>query len=188
MSEPHNIEPTRPEISPEIKVAYLADTAEMIPLVAAWQHAEWSNYAGARTLEERHERLQEHLERGTIPTTFMAWEGSQPVGIASLVANDLEELSEWIPWLASVFVLPERRGRGIGSLLVERVAAEATSLGYPRLYLFTPDKMSFYQRLGWHTSHQRAHRESNVTVMTRDLIVNPPALLSTSIVAPSSAR
>ena len=176
--------PNRP--TGKVQVTYLADSPEMIPQVAAWQYAEWSNYPGARTLEQREERLQEHLQRGAIPTTFVAWEEAKPVGIASLVASDMEALPEWIPWLASVFVLPDHRCHGIGSTLVERVASEAVALGYPRLYLFTPDRMNFYRRLGWQDSHERFYRETTVTVMTRDLIVKPPAARSDSVaLAPS---
>ena len=174
MSIPPYIDAADRAASQGVTLAYLADTPDLIPQVAAWQFAEWSNYPGARTLEERQVRLQAHLQREAIPTTFVAWEADQPIGIASLVANDLDELPEWIPWLASVYVVPEKRRRGIGSRLVERVAAEAVTLGYPRLYLFTPDQMHLYATLGWQVSHVRTYRQRAMTVMTRDLIVHPP--------------
>lgn len=156
------------------RITYLADTPELIPLVAEWQDSQWGMLPGSRTMAERTVRLQEHLQRGAIPTTFVAWVDGQPVGTAGLVANDMEPLPEWIPWLASVFVLSGQRRKGIGTLLIERVAEEALNLGYPRLYLYTQDQMRLYQSLGWQISHIRFYRGHDMTVMTRDLVVNPP--------------
>jgi hypothetical protein len=42
---------------------------------------------------------------------------------------------------------------------------EALALGVDALYLFTPDKMSFYGRLGWQVLEQMQHRGTDVTVM-----------------------
>jgi hypothetical protein len=68
---------------------------------------------------------------------------------------------------------------------VQRVAAEALTLGYPRLYLYTPDQMHFYETMGWQTSHQRPYRGAEMTVMTRDLIVNPPPAVTGSLATPT---
>ena len=46
------------------------------------------------------------------------------------------------PWLAGVFVVPERRGGGIGVALVRRATAEAARFGVERL-------QGFYRNLGW---------------------------------------
>ncbi len=155
-------------------ISYLADSPEEIGCVARWQHQEWGNFVGTRTLAQREARLHEHLQRAAMPTTFIAWLHGEPVGCASLIANDMPALSAWIPWLSSLYVQPAYRCQGIGALLVERVAAEARLLGYPRLYLYTLDKVSFYTRRGWLVSHVRHYRAHDMTVMARDLIVHPP--------------
>jgi GNAT superfamily N-acetyltransferase len=102
---------------------------------------------------------------GQIPETFVAVEDSQPLGTASLVAHDLAERRDLSPWLAAVYVAPDARNRGVGSALVRAVVDEALALGVEALYLFTPDKMSFYGRLGWKVLERREHRGTNVTVM-----------------------
>ena len=158
----------------EIQIKYLADTPEIIPLLADWHHNQWGHLPDARTLQQRVVRLNDYLQRQAIPTMFVAWMNDQPIGSASLVANDMKELAEWIPWLSNVYVLPQHRRQGVGAFMVERVAAEAVLLGYPRLYLYTLDQMHFYQQFGWQVSHLRFHRGHDMTVMTRDLIVNPP--------------
>lgn len=162
----------------ELRISYLADTPEIIPLIAEWQNEQWGYLDDAPTFEQRKARLKHHLGRNAIPITFVAWlddqPGDQPVGCASLVASDMKALPEWTPWLASVYVLPDHRHQGIGSQLVQRVAIEAATLGYPRLYLYTQDQMHLYETLGWQFSHQRNYRGYDMTVMTRDLIVKSP--------------
>lgn len=176
MSASNTITPFTTLDNASTTITYLADAPELIPLVAEWQDSQWGMLPGSRTLAERKVRLQEHLQRGAIPTTFVAWVDGQPVGSAGLIANDMEPLPEWIPWLASVFVLSDQRRKGIGTLLIERVAEEALALGYPRLYLYTQDQMQLYQSLGWQISHVRFYRGHDMTVMTRDLVVNPPRI------------
>lgn len=164
----------------DLQVANLLERPDVIPTLAEWHHAQWGHFAGARTLEQRKERLTEHLQPDMIPATFVAWHNTHPIASASLIANDMEVLPEWIPWLANVYVLPEYRRQGIGALIVERVAAEASRLGYPRLYLYTPDQMHFYQTLGWQINHARFYRGYDMTVMARDLIVNPSTFTQTA--------
>jgi GNAT superfamily N-acetyltransferase len=171
----------------QVQIAYLADIPELVPLLAEWHHHQWRHLAGARTLEERKARLVHHLQRNAIPTTFVAWQKDQPLGSASLVANDMDVLPEWIPWLANVFVLPDYRRQGIGAMLVQRVATEAANLGYPRLYLYTLDQMHLYETLGWHVLHQRPYRGHDMTVMARDLIVNPPPAVEEPLPTPAQS-
>jgi GNAT superfamily N-acetyltransferase len=170
---------------PQVQIIYLADTPELVPLLAEWHHHQWRHLTGARTLEQRKTHLVHHLQRNAIPTTFVAWQKGQPLGSASLVANDMAVLPEWIPWLANVFVLPEHRRQGIGAMLVQRVAAEAANLGYPRLYLYTQNQIHLYESLGWHVSHQRPYRGYDMTVMARDLIVNPPLAVEEPLPTPA---
>jgi N-acetylglutamate synthase-like GNAT family acetyltransferase len=180
MPEYHSAAHHSPDITPEVRITYLADTPKIIPLLAQWHHTQWSDLTGAPSLEQRISRLQAHLQHQAIPMTVVAWVKHQPVGCASLVANDMEILAEWIPWLANVYVLPEYRHQGIGAKLVQRIAAETLKLGYPRLYLYTLDQAHFYEELGWHIYDVRPYRGYDMTVMTRDLIVNPPPTVEES--------
>lgn len=176
-----------PQTPLEIQIDYLAANPEIIPLLAQWHDQEWGHLTGASTVQLRKARLKHHLQRNAIPTTFVALHHEKPVGSASLVANDMAIFTEWIPWLANVYVLPEYRRQGIGAMLVQRVAAEALNLGYPRLYLYTPDQMHFYETMGWQSAHQRHYRGAEMTVMTRDLIVNPPPAVPGSLITPTQS-
>jgi predicted N-acetyltransferase YhbS len=90
------------------------------------------------------------------------------VGTASLLSDDLEG-DPRNPWLASVFVQPEHRGKGIASTLVVAIEDAARRLGYPTLYLFTTSAARLYARLGWRALERREYRGEHIQVMDKAL-------------------
>ena len=104
--------------------------------------------------------------RGRIPETFVALEGDTVVGAASIIEEDMETRKELSPWLAEVYVAPEFRNRGIGTALVRAIMQEAKSIGVRRLYLFTPDKVAFYQHLGWEVLERTEYYGKTMTIMS----------------------
>lgn len=90
------------------------------------------------------------LENPLIPSTFIAIEGDDElIGSAAIVSNDMETRNSLSPWMASVFVKPEKRNQGAGTALVQYVMDSAKRESIKKLYLFTPDQQKFYRRLGW---------------------------------------
>lgn len=82
--------------------------------------------------------------------TLVAVEDTIPVGSVTLLENQLESYSNLAPWIASIFVLAQYRGRGIGSRLMREVERFASSVGYNSIYLFTHTAKSYYEARGWH--------------------------------------
>ena len=152
-----------------MQIEYLADHKEFVPLLAQWHHKEWSSLRPEATIEAREDRLLAACGRRQIPTCFIAIEGGELIGSSMLVANDMDNRPELSPWLASVFVRPDRRASGFGSALVRRVVEEAEVLQTGRLYLYTPNKVAFYRRLGWTVHERTEYRGTAVTIMARDI-------------------
>ncbi len=144
---------------------YLADRPEHIPQLAAWHFAQWGELNPANDFATRIARLQTHLQRRAVPTTFLACEDDELLGSASLVVSDLDIRPELTPWLASVFVAPIARNHGVGTLLVQRVMSEAHAIGVPRLHLFTLDQERFYAAMGWRLSERILWRKYEIAVM-----------------------
>lgn len=137
--------------------------------VAAWQHAEWSHLTPGETPASRLAALRAECGTSGVPSVFVMLANDQPVGTASLVAQDLDLRPDLTPWLASVYVLPEWRGQGIAASLVRRVTSEADVCGTTRLHLFTPDQQPLYRRLGWTDHETLVHHGETVTLMVRQL-------------------
>lgn len=152
-----------------MRIEYLADRPEMIPTLAEWLHAQFGYLNPGDTVEKRAERLETRATQAGIPVAFVAVDGDALLGSASLVFQDLETRPEIGPWLASVYVAPAYRRRGIASALVGRVVEEARDLGVPRLYLFTTDQERLYARLGWHPVERTTFHGEDIVVMALDL-------------------
>lgn len=142
---------------------------EFIPEIAAWLFNEWGHLTPGASVERSIQRLRDRCLHDTLPLTFIAIEDGQPVGTISLVADDLKTRPDLTPWIASVFVPPAARNRGIGSQLMEFAEQQARELGYARLYLFTPNKQRMYARLGWQRMAEVEYRGDLVTIMHKTL-------------------
>jgi len=148
-----------------LSVEHLAEHTAAIPMLASWVQEEWGHLDPEVTFEELVSRFAGSTAYHSIPETFVALEGDRLVGMASIIAHDMSTRQELSPWLAMVYVAPEARNRGIGSRLVRTVMQEAETLGLERLYLLTPDKMTFYSRLGWNPLERTEYRGEKVTIM-----------------------
>ncbi|MCP4749360.1 MAG: GNAT family N-acetyltransferase [Proteobacteria bacterium] len=143
----------------------LRENAEAIPLLSEWHHHEWSYQNPQFGLEERIEKMRCHLCEDFIPSTYVAEEAAEILGSATVLKHDMEIHLEYSPWLASVFVSQDHRNKGVGSELVLHVMAQAKKNNISNLYLFTPDKELFYNRLGWQTIHKELYKNIEVTIM-----------------------
>lgn len=148
-----------------MKIDFLADHPEFVDELARAHHAVWGGLHPDETLEQRKARLLSKCGRGGVPSVVVAHLDGALLGSASLIESDMSTRPDLTPWLASVYVLAPHRERGVGSALVTRIEAEAAAAGVARLYLYTPDRMSFYARLGWVAEERVAYLGEDVTVM-----------------------
>ena len=132
-----------------MRIDNVADHPEFVETVARWQWEEWGHHDPADSLAARIADIGAQTDPDRIPTTFVALDGDNPLGSASLVADDMSAHPELTPWLASVYVAPAARGAGVASALVRRVVQLAAALGVARLYLYTESARGLYEKLGW---------------------------------------
>ncbi|WNL43254.1 GNAT family N-acetyltransferase [Halomonas sp. PAMB 3264] len=138
-----------------------------VTLVATWTFEAWGHLHPGQTLEKQIAFVRSECGVGGVPSIFVALEKGAAVGTASLIADDMSTRPELGPWLASVFVLPNQRGRGIASRLVARVEQEALSNGFECGYLYTPDQQALYHRLGWRAFEEVTYLGEQVTLMAK---------------------
>ena len=99
------------------------------------------------------EKLTAHLfgER-RYAETLIAEDGGQPVGFALFFHSFSTFLAQPGLYLEDLFVVPARRGAGIGRALLERLAQVAVNRGCGRLEWavldWNKDAIRFYERLG----------------------------------------
>ena len=152
-----------------MKIVPLVERPALVDQVAAWGFAEWGHLNPGQTLQSRTAGIRETMNADRVPIVLVALDDAGLlVGTASLLFDDLEG-DPRNPWLASVFVPAEQRGKGIASALVVAVEDAARRLGYPTLYLFTTSAARLYAGLGWRALERREYRGEHIQVMDKAL-------------------
>ena len=121
-------------------------------------------------------RLRENMEDTPIPLALVAHAGGAFLGTASVIASDLDERPQLSPWVAAVWVEPERRQQGVASALVDAAAQACFARGFARAYLCArAERTAFYQRLGWTLIEQNVGR-FHLGVFIRDAAADVSAI------------
>ena len=154
-------------------IEYLADYPSHLPAVAAWQHAAFGYLTPTTTLDDRTARLRRSLQKDALPMALIALsEGGTLLGSAGLLPTTITH-SHLTPWLSSVYVPEEQRGKGLASALSLRAESEAARLGFDRIYLFTPRSEALYARIGWRTFERIDLNGVALTLMERPAAAAP---------------
>jgi GNAT superfamily N-acetyltransferase len=149
---------------------YLADRPELIPELARWFYDEWRQNYPDLSVETIEGKLNTRLHKDKIPLVLILLRDGSPIASASLKIQEMETHPQYLHWLGSVYVLPELRGGGIGSNLIQYSAAEARRLGVRDLYLYTRSREGFYARLGWTPVERPLYHGRTVVIMLRNLL------------------
>ena len=152
-----------------MRVVPLVERPDLAEQVSVWGFDEWGHLDPGQTLDQRRARIQGKMNVDRVPIAFVALgDDGDIVGTASLIFDDLEG-DPRNPWLASVYVPPEHRRKGVASVLVGAVEDAARRIGYDRLYLFTTSAASLYAVLGWRALELCDYRGEHVQVMDKSL-------------------
>src|SRR5208283_3230103 len=122
-------------------------------ILAYWAYNEWykhRSYGFGLVMKVYLGRAQ----GDSLPQCFVALEDSLPVGMGTLKLDDLWLRKDLNPWLSSLYVVPEFRGKGIGNAIVSQISERSRGLGFESLYLFLgqrqPERLErFYTAGGW---------------------------------------
>ena len=153
---------------PEIRVVTIAERPDLAEVVAAWILLSFGHDEN-NTLEQIHEEVAGSTSVVGPPQVFVLLIEGEPFGTASLVAHDLDERPQLTPWLASVYVVPDARGRGYAGYLIKAVEAASRAASIATLWLYTSTAERVYQRAGWNTVEVFDRKGRPTSIMRRDL-------------------
>jgi GNAT superfamily N-acetyltransferase len=172
---------------PTIAIDYLAHCPELIDELARLSWKEWQDIYEQRkqTLEHSVKNYRERMNTDRLPLTLVAVRAGPPsielglagnygaaselVGMVSLKFHDMDTRPDLDPWLGGLFVLPEWRNRGVGTMLMNRATEEARRLNVSRLYLWTHTAEGLYHKLGWQVVERTNYFGKEAVVMQIDL-------------------
>jgi GNAT superfamily N-acetyltransferase len=147
-------------VGSSLRIESVADRPELADVVAGWHFAEWGHLTPTLSLADRVQGVLAAADG-----TYVAVEGDEPVGTAGLVAHDMDTHPDLGPWLAGVYVTPDRRRRGVAAALTRFVAERAAAEGATTLYLYTDSAQSYWERAGWYRVGDEPYLGETVTVM-----------------------
>lgn len=98
---------------------------------------------------------ESRLHRYRLPLAFLALEGERLVGWAGLTVQLTGEPGRR-PELDALYVVPDRRGCGLGAALARRAIRKAAGLGHPQIVVRpSAGQEAFVERLGFRLDPER---------------------------------
>ncbi len=152
-------------IEEAVRIEYLADRPEAIPVIARWLHDEFRDFIPGKPVEYVIEMLHGRLNHDAIPLGILAIADGEIIGTVSLKDHDMDIRNDLTPWLASLYVNGKYRNRGVGRYLVQTIQDIARKFGVRELYLYTPEAECFYGRIGWIRLEQVTYHSKDVVIM-----------------------
>jgi N-acetylglutamate synthase-like GNAT family acetyltransferase len=165
---------TKTPFDKELKVDFLKNHPELIPILVDWVYNEWINFD--KTLEK--ERLvtsfKNRLNDDKLPFSLVAVKDGKPAGVISLKAEEdpeLNGLSKGSPWLGTLCIDKSQRHSGIASGLLEGMKSIAKELGHKDLFLYMscPHTVIWYTRKGAQEIDKRTFHDHPVSILKIDL-------------------
>ncbi|WP_312370667.1 GNAT family N-acetyltransferase [Stenotrophomonas sp.] len=151
-----------------MKIINLQDRRDLLPAIARAHVQAFGTLLPDWTVAQAEAELAGQ-QRDDIPCSWLAMEGDDWLGSVSLLHDDHEQIRGWSPWLASLYVSPAARGKGVGAALVAQCVAQAAVLGVAQLYLYCEAPMvGWYRSLGWRVHAELQLGPLAITVMALD--------------------
>ena len=154
-----------------VTIELLADHEPLIAAVGEMRWREWGHPPEPDDSAWWVDVTRGEAGRDRIPVTWVAIDGrGEAVGAVGLGEFDIEKRREVSPWVMGMIVRADRRGRGIGALLLARLEAWARARGYERAWVATDRAAGFYRKCGWEFSETVERATGDVaTVLTKVL-------------------
>jgi GNAT superfamily N-acetyltransferase len=163
--------------SPEISIDYLANYPELAGELARISWGEWQSIYEQRgqTFKDALKNYRQRTNIDRLPLALVALGDQKLIGTVSLKYDDLDIRPEIKIWLGGLFVMPEWRRRGVGSLLMQRALEAATRLHLEKLFLWTSSAESLYLKLGWRPVERLDYCGNRIVIMERNITADPPS-------------
>ncbi len=147
-------------------VSRLYEVPLFAPAMAEAHAREWGHlYAGWDQEAALADFSQEKAD-SVLPTTWVAHDSSGTLmGSISVVLDDLPGHPGLNPWLASLFVFPKFRGRGLGRVLTQKALDFLHEHRYPHAFVFTEDQVPFFSKFQFAVHAKTQAQGHEVTLM-----------------------
>jgi GNAT superfamily N-acetyltransferase len=152
-----------------VRISYLADHPEALPVLKTWFETEWADYYGPTGPGNAEQDLVAYSSREKLPVGLVAFYEAQLCGIAVLKPDSISTHKHLSPWAAAGFVVPRFRRRGIGASLVTALEGVARDLGYASIYCGTTTAVGLLTRNRWQFRERVRYDDEDVSIYQKAL-------------------
>ena len=126
------------------------DRPDLVRGLARLRWLEWNQWQPWRDLQWWVDTTAAETGPVGVPVTFVATTGGEVLGGMGVVATERPEYADRGPWVVGVVVRADRRGQGVGTILMSGVVGWAREAGLPHLWVSTGGRaVTFYRRCGF---------------------------------------
>lgn len=130
-------------------IDYLCNCPDSINIVSNWIYNEFVHGSRSKLTLENVIEYFSNTNKKDFPITLVSLIDNKCIGTVSIFENDLKTQKDFTPWLASLYVTPDYRGKGVGQKLISKVQGIVRELGFETLYLRTENASNYYKKLGF---------------------------------------
>lgn len=146
----------------------LADAAEVIPTIAKWYKAEWSDWFAEIPRDEIEADFAEIANTNHLPLGIVLFNSASKIaGVCSLRADQFGPYPHAGPWLRGLYVDSQQRGQGLAGELIHAAERHAARLNIPKLYAATHGAIGTFERAGWLGFDQILHEQQTLTIFAK---------------------
>ncbi len=148
----------------------LLDGADPLADELADRHvAEWGHLYENWCCEKARAEFRTHQTDGSLPATLVLRDDGRVAGSVSLVYGDCAARRDLDPWLASLYIFPEFRGRGHAGRLIDAAIRHAAAAAATELYVFTETAAGLFRRHGFAPLERAGLRGVPIQILRRGL-------------------
>ena len=134
----------------QVSVRLLADCPTAMEAVADMRWREWGHPPEPEDPAWWLETTAREAGRDQLPVTWVAHDvDGQVLGAVGLDTYDLDERREVSPWVTGMIVRRDRRGEGVGRVLMRQLERWAAEHQIAEAWVGTDLAAGFYRRCGW---------------------------------------
>jgi GNAT superfamily N-acetyltransferase len=132
----------------QIIIEFLHDHHHLIPTLVRHFKAEWNEHYGPGGPGDARIDIESLCNRSELPIGLIALKDKIFCGTVALRSQTTSH-QHLSPWLTGLFVVPEMRRQGVGTVLVNSVEHLSKTLGYLAIYARSLAAITFFHKNNW---------------------------------------
>jgi predicted GNAT family N-acyltransferase len=130
-----------------MKIVSIREFTEYKEIATKYIHSKWGNDNNYQVYEDS--ILDCVINKGSTPYWYLLEENNKIIGCAGLIDHYFISRTDLSPWLCSLYIESDYRGKALGSILIEKIKEDSKKERFKSVYLCT-QLDGYYEKYGFH--------------------------------------